>query len=368
MKKILAVFGTRPDAIKMCPLVKAITDRKEFALSVCVTGQHRELLSQVLQVFGVSADYDLDVMEEGQSLESLTARILERIQIVLEEVKPDLVLVHGDTTTAFAASLAAYYRKIPVGHVEAGLRTYDPFSPFPEEFNRRAVSALASWHFAPTETAVSNLTREGIPSERIFLTGNTVVDALSASVEKECSDDLLPWSAEGRLILLTVHRRENLGEPMTHIFRAIRRIAGQVKDVRILYPVHPNPAVRELAEKELAHCPAIRLVEPLDVVTFHHLLSRCYLVLTDSGGIQEEATVLGRPTLVLRDVTERPEGISAGGLALVGTKEEALYTRCLSLLEEADDYAAMCKVENPYGGSGASQAIAAHISRILADA
>jgi len=368
LKKILAVFGTRPDAIKMCPLVKAIAERKELSLSICVSGQHRELLSQVLDVFGVSADYDLHVMEEGQTLEDLTARILERIQPVLSEVQPDLVLVHGDTTTAFAAALAAYYRKIPVGHVEAGLRTYDPFSPFPEEFNRRAVSTMASWHFAPTEEALANLVREGIPADRIFVTGNTVVDALLANVEKKRPSDFLPWAEEGRLILLTVHRRENLGVPMTHIFRAVRRVAEEVKDVRVLYPVHPNPSVRELAEKELAGCPCVRLVEPLDVVSFHQLLSRSYMVLTDSGGIQEEAAVLGRPTLVLRDVTERPEGISGGGLALVGTDEETLYKRCLSLLCDDDAYAAMREVNNPYGNGGASEAIAGHLSDVLANA
>ena len=349
MKKVMLIFGTRPEAIKMCPLVTELQSRTGFRVSVCVTGQHREMLDQILQVFQVVPDYDLAIMREGQTLFDITAAVLTRVRAVLEEVEPDLVLVHGDTSTAFAAALACFYLQIPVGHVEAGLRTYDLSSPFPEEFNRQAVDLLSRWHFAPTETARQNLLREGRPPETIYVTGNTGIDALRTTVRADYSHPELDWAADSRLILVTAHRRENLGMPLRHVFRAIRRVLEAYPDVKAIFPVHPNPAVRGAARAILGGNDHIHLIEPLDAVDFHNFLSHCHLVLTDSGGIQEEAPSLGKPVLVLRDTTERPEGVEAGTLLLAGTGEEEIYRATCRLLEDSAVYERMAQAANPYG-------------------
>lgn len=360
MKKIVAVFGTRPEAIKMCPLVNELRFRDGVSVTVCVTGQHREMLDSVLHTFGVEPDADLDVMQEGQSLFDVTEAILCRFRRVLEEEKPDLVLVHGDTTTAFAAALACYYMRIPVGHVEAGLRTYDTGSPYPEEFNRRAVEIISTYDFAPTEEARQNLIREGKPDSRIFVTGNTVIDALETTVRRDYTHPELERikMAGGRLVLLTAHRRENLGEPMRRMFRAVKKTVEAHPDVQVVYPVHPNPAVREVAHEIFDGCDRIRLIEPLDVVDFHNFLAQSYLILTDSGGIQEEAPALSRPVLVMRDTTERPEGVAAGTLRLVGTGEETIAREFSRLLDNRFEYSRMSHACNPYGDGRASQRIA----------
>ncbi len=358
MKKVLLVFGTRPEAIKMCPLVKELKTRKNLQTIVCVSGQHREMLDQVLRVFEVEPDYDLSIMKEKQTLFDVTVNILQRIKAVLEEVKPDVVLVHGDTSTTFVTALACFYLQIPVGHVEAGLRTYNIYSPYPEEFNRQAVGILARYHFAPTELARGNLVREGKRSETIYVTGNTAIDALKTTVRKDYVHPELKWAEGSRLIMITAHRRENLGEPMHHMFRAIRRIIEEHSDVKAIYPIHMNPVVRAAAEQELGNCSRIHIIEPLDVLDFHNFLARSYLILTDSGGIQEEAPSLGKPVLVMRDTTERPEGIAAGTLKLVGTQESVIYTNFKELLENPEAYAAMSQASNPYGDGFASKRIA----------
>lgn len=358
MKKVLCVFGTRPEAIKICPLVTELRGRADISVSVCVTGQHRSMLDQVLHLFGVTPEYDLSIMKAEQTLFDVTAEILHGIRPVLEKEKPDVVLVHGDTTTAFAAALACFYLQIPVGHVEAGLRTYNLQAPYPEEFNRQAVGILARYHFAPTERARENLLREGKRDETIFVTGNTAIDALRTTVRKEYGHPDLAWAGGSRLVLLTAHRRENLGEPMRHMFRAIRRVVEQHDDVKAIYPVHMNPAVRQIAQQELGGCARIRLIAPLDVFDFHNFLSRSTLVLTDSGGIQEEAPSLGKPVLVMRDTTERPEGVAAGTLRLVGTNEERIFTSCCELLDNPTVYARMSRASNPYGDGHASRRIA----------
>ena len=324
-KKIMLVFGTRPEAIKMCPLVKELKTRKNVETLVCVTGQHRGMLQQVLDAFGVVPDYDLAIMQERQTLFDITTRVLQGMKDVLEKERPDAVLVHGDTSTTFAAALACFYLQIPVGHVEAGLRTYNLLSPYPEEFNRQCVSILANWNFAPTPLSRENLIREGKKPESIYVTGNTVIDALKTTVRENFSHPDLEWAGDSRLILLTAHRRENLGKPMHAMFRAIRRVVEEHEDVKALYPIHMNPVVREAADEELSGCDRIRLTEPLEVLDCHNLMARSYLILTDSGGIQEEAPSLGKPVLVMRDTTERPEGIQAGTLKLVGTDEETIY-------------------------------------------
>ncbi len=358
MKKVMLIFGTRPEAIKMCPLVRELKARENISVSVCVTGQHREMLASVLRVFDVTPDYDLSVMREGQDLFDITERVLMGTKQALEAEKPDIVLVHGDTSSAFAAALAAFYSRIAVGHVEAGLRTYDPFSPYPEEFNRRAISALASVHFAPTERARENLIREGVPSGRAFVTGNTVIDALKITVRENYAHPLLAWAGDSRLVILTAHRRESLGEPMRNIFRAVRRVAEENDGVKFIYPVHPNPSVREAAERELFGCGRIRLTEPLDAVDFHNFLARSFLILTDSGGIQEEASALGKPVLVARESTERAEGVDSGALKLVGTSEEVVYRNLRRLLDDSEEYSAMAKAKNPYGDGHACKRIA----------
>ena len=358
MKKIMLVFGTRPEAIKMCPVVKELKTRKNIQTIVCVTGQHRQMLDMVLDTFGVVPDHDLSIMKQRQTLFDVTTNILNGIRGVLEQEKPDVVLVHGDTSTTFAAALACFYLQIPVGHVEAGLRTWDIHSPYPEEFNRQAVSIVSRYNFAPTELSRQNLLKEGRREDTIFVTGNTAIDALQTTVRADYDHEQLRWASDSRLILITAHRRENLGKPMEHMFRAIRRVLEENPDVKAIYPIHMNPVVRETADRELSGCDRIRIIEPLDVLDFHNFLARSYLVLTDSGGIQEEAPSLGKPVLVMRDTTERPEGIAAGTLKLVGTDENVIYEHFTRLLTDSAAYEAMSKASNPYGDGKASIRIA----------
>ena len=358
MKKVMLVFGTRPEAIKMCPLVNELKKRKNIDTIVCVTGQHRQMLDQVLEAFSVVPDYDLSIMKDKQTLFDVTVNILERIKTVLEEVKPDVVLVHGDTSTTFVTALACFYLQIPVGHVEAGLRTYNIYSPYPEEFNRQAVSIISQYNFAPTELSKQNLLKEGKNPKSIYVTGNTAIDALKTTVRTDYTHPELDWANDSRLIMITAHRRENLGEPMRHMFKAIRRVMDEHPDVKAIYPIHMNPVVREIANEYLGDDDRIHIIEPLDVLDFHNFLSRSYLILTDSGGIQEEAPSLGKPVLVMRDTTERPEGIAAGTLKLVGTEEETIYKEFSRLLSDKDEYEAMSKASNPYGDGHASERIA----------
>lgn len=364
MKKIMLVFGTRPEAIKMCPLVNELKTHKNMQTIVCVTGQHRQMLDQVLEAFCVIPDYDLSIMQDKQTLFDVTTNIMQRIKSVLEEENPDIVLVHGDTSTTFVTALACFYMQIPVGHVEAGLRTYNIFSPYPEEFNRQVVGIISQYNFAPTEMSRENLLREGKNPESIYVTGNTAIDALQTTVREDYSHEELEWAKDSKLIMITAHRRENLGEPMVHMFRAIRRIMDEHEDVKAIYPIHMNPVVRETAEKELGGCDRIRIIEPLDVLDFHNFLSRSYLILTDSGGIQEEAPSLGKPVLVMRDTTERPEGIEAGTLKLVGTDEEFIYESFKELLENQEAYEKMAYASNPYGDGTACKRIANILSEM----
>lgn len=358
MKKVMLVFGTRPEAIKMCPLVLELKSRENIKTLVCVTGQHRQMLDQVLNAFGVVPDYDLSIMKDRQTLFDVTTNILNSIKQVLETEKPDVVLVHGDTSTTFVTALACFYLQIPVGHVEAGLRTYNIYSPYPEEFNRQAVGILSAYNFAPTEQSKQNLLCEGKRPETIYVTGNTAIDALKTTVRADYTHPELQWAQDSRLILITAHRRENLGEPMENMFRAIRRVMDEHPDVKAIYPIHMNPAVRQTADKYLSGEPRIRIIEPLEVLDFHNFLSRAYLVLTDSGGIQEEAPSLGKPVLVMRDTTERPEGIAAGTLKLVGTNEQTIYENFKLLLENEEEYSRMSMASNPYGDGFASKRIA----------
>ena len=358
MKKVMLVFGTRPEAIKMCPLVLELKRRKNIETVVCVTGQHRQMLDQVLEAFGVVPDYDLSIMKERQTLFDVTVNILERIREVLEKERPDVVLVHGDTSTTFVTALACFYLQIPVGHVEAGLRTYDIYSPYPEEFNRQAVGIVARYNFAPTELSRQNLLKEGKRTESIYVTGNTAIDALKTTVREDYAHPELEWAKGSRLIMLTAHRRENLGEPMHHMFRAIRRIVDEHPDIKVIYPIHMNPVVRKAADEELGDDDRIHIIEPLDELDFHNFLARSYLILPDSGGIQEEAPSLGKPVLVMRDTTERPEGIAAGTLKLVGTSEETIYAEFKRLLEDEAAYEAMSRASNPYGDGHACEKIA----------
>lgn len=358
MKKIMLVFGTRPEAIKMCPLVNELKKRDSIQTLVCVTGQHRQMLDRVLAAFKVVPDYDLSVMKERQTLFDVTANILLRIREVLEKERPDVVLVQGDTSTTFVAALACFYLRIPVGHVEAGLRTRDIYSPFPEEFNRQTVSILSRYHFAPTAMARDNLLKEGKDPASIYVTGNTAIDALKTTVRSDYTHPELEWAAGSRLITITAHRRENLGEPMKHMFRAIRRVCDEHPDVKVIYPIHMNPAVRTVANEVLGNDERIHIIEPLDVVDFHNFLSRSYMILTDSGGIQEEAPSLGKPVLVMRNTTERPEGVAAGTLKLVGTDEAVIYRCFKELLDDPAAYSAMSNASNPYGDGLASRRIA----------
>lgn len=358
MKKVMLVFGTRPEAIKMCPLVNELKTRKQLETVVCVTGQHRRMLDQVLEAFQVEPDYDLSIMKDRQTLFDVTTNILNKIKEVLEKEKPNVVLVHGDTSTTFVTALACFYLQIPVGHVEAGLRTYNIYSPYPEEFNRQAVSIISQFNFAPTELSKNNLLKEGKKEKTIFVTGNTAIDALKTTVREDYTHPDLEWASDSRLIMITAHRRENLGEPMKHMFRAIRRVMDEHPDVKAIYPIHMNPVVREIADSILGDDERIRIIEPLEVLDFHNFLNRSYMILTDSGGIQEEAPSLGKPVLVMRDTTERPEGIAAGTLKLVGTEEETIYQNFKSLLENKDEYEKMSKASNPYGDGFACKRIA----------
>ena len=358
MKKVMLVFGTRPEAIKMCPLVNELKSRKNIETVVCVTGQHSQMLDQVLEAFSVVPDYDLSIMKDKQTLFDITTNILNGIKGVLEEVGPDVVLVHGDTSTTFVTALACFYLQIPVGHVEAGLRTYNIYSPFPEEFNRQAVGIVAKYNFSPTELSKENLIREGKNPESIYVTGNTAIDALKTTVKDDYTHPELEWAKGSRLITITPPSRENLGEPMHNMFRAIRRIMDEHPDVKAIYPIHMNPVVRKAAEEELGGCDRIRIIEPLEVLDFHNFLARSYLILTDSGGIQEEAPSLGKPVLVMRDTTERPEGIAAGTLKLVGTDETVIYENFKELLENKEAYEKMSKASNPYGDGFACKRIA----------
>lgn len=357
-KRVMVVFGTRPEAIKMSPLVIELKKRSNLETIVCVTGQHREMLDQVLKAFNVVPDIDLAIMKEKQTLFDVTVNILNKMKEVLEEVKPDIVLVHGDTSTTFVAGLACFYKQIPVGHVEAGLRTYNIYSPYPEEFNRQAIGIIAKYHFAPTEVSKANLIKEGKDPNSIYVTGNTAIDALKITVKDDYNHPELEWAEDSRLIMITAHRRENLGEPMRQMFKAIKRIIDEFPDIKAIYPIHMNPVVRGYADEVLANCERIRIIEPLDVLDFHNFLARSYLILTDSGGIQEEAPSLGKPVLVMRDTTERPEGIQAGTLKLTGTNEETIYKMFKQLLIDKNEYEKMSKASNPYGDGFASIRIA----------
>ena len=354
----MVVFGTRPEAIKMCPLVKELKTREKLNTVVCVTGQHREMLDQVLTAFDIVPEYDLSIMKSKQTLFDVTINILEKMKAVLEEVKPDVVLVHGDTSTTFVTALGCFYLQIPVGHVEAGLRTYNIYSPYPEEFNRQAVGIVSNYNFAPTEMSKENLLKEGKNPSTIYVTGNTAIDALKTTVRDDYNHEHLEWAEDSRLIMITAHRRENLGEPMRNMFRAIKRIIDEKSDIKAIYPIHMNPVVREAAQEILGDTDRIRIIEPLEVLDFHNFLSRSHLILTDSGGIQEEAPSLGKPVLVMRDTTERPEGIAAGTLKLVGTDEEVIYKTFKQLLEDQNEYDKMSKASNPYGDGFASKRIA----------
>ena len=358
MKKIMLVFGTRPEAIKMCPLINVLKKRPSIETLVCVTAQHRQMLDQVLDTFGVVPDYDLNIMKNRQSLFDITTNILNGIKEVLEKERPDVVLVHGDTSTTFVTALACFYLQIPVGHVEAGLRTYNIYSPYPEEFNREAVSIISQYNFAPTPQSRDNLIREGRKAENIFVTGNTIIDAMQHTVQQNYHHPELDWVGESKLIFITAHRRENLGEPMHHMFRAIRRVLDEHPECKAIYPIHMNPAVRQAAEEDLGDCDRIHIIEPIDVFDCHNFEARSYLCLTDSGGIQEECPSYGVPVLVMRDTTERPEGVEAGTLRLVGTDEEIIYSTFKLLLENEDAYNRMSRACNPYGDGHACERIA----------
>lgn len=359
--KVITIFGTRPEAIKMCPLILQLKRTKDINCLVCLTGQHKEMLKQVMGIFDIREDYNLNIMQPNQTLSLITVNVLNKLGCVLERENPDLILVHGDTTTSLAAALAGYYLNIPVGHVEAGLRTYNMHSPYPEEFNRETIDLISELYFAPTEQAKQNLLREGKPESKVYVTGNTVIDALALTVQTEYVNENLKWADGFRLILLTAHRRENIGVPMRNMFYAIKKIIEENPDVKVIYPVHKNPRVREIAYEVFGGVDRIRLIEPLGVYDFHNMISRSYLILTDSGGIQEEAPSLGKPVLVMRDTTERMEGVAAGGLMLVGTGEEQIYIETKRLLEDRMEYERMSKAVNPYGDGHASEKIAAII-------
>ncbi len=355
--KVMTIFGTRPEAIKMCPLIKELETRNEIESVVCVTAQHREMLDQVLDVFKIKPNYDLNIMKKGQTLTEITSRVLIRLEEIIQKEIPDIILVHGDTTTTMVSSLAAFYNKVYIGHVEAGLRTYNKYSPYPEEANRQIVGVLADMHFAPTETSKMNLIKEGKKEESIYITGNTAIDALKTTIDEKYSNLLFKWVGNDRLILLTAHRRENLGEPMKKIFKAVKKIVEEFEDVKVVYPIHLNPQIQEIANDILGDNNKIKLIKPLEVIEFHNLLNKAHIILTDSGGIQEEAPSLGKPVLVLRDTTERPEGIEAGTLKLVGTEIDDVYMNTKELLVNKDLYSKMSKASNPYGDGTASKQI-----------
>src|SRR5574344_996604 len=355
--KVISIFGTRPEAIKMAPLVKELEKRKEIKSIVVVTAQHRQMLDSVLETFNIKPDYDLNIMKQGQTLGDITTRALTGIEEVVKKEKPDIVLVHGDTTTTFAGALAAFYNSVSIGHVEAGLRTYDKYSPYPEEMNRQMVDCMTDMYFAPTNLSKENLLKEGKSKDKIYVTGNTAIDAMSTTVDENYKHEVLDWVGNSRMILLTAHRRENLGKPMERIFRAIKKVVDEIPDVKVVYPIHLNPKVRKTANKIFGDDSKIKLIEPLEVFDFHNFQNKSYIILTDSGGVQEEAPSLGKPVLVLRDTTERPEGIDAGTLKLVGTDEEAIYTETLKLLNDKKEYDKMSKASNPYGDGHASERI-----------
>lgn len=357
MIKVMTVFGTRPEAIKMAPLVKELKKRKEVECIVCVTAQHREMLDQVLETFDIVPDYDLNIMQKGQTLTDITVRALKGLEDVIKEVKPNIVLVHGDTTTTFAGALAAFYNQTDIGHVEAGLRTYDKYSPYPEEMNRQMVSSLSDMNFAPTKLSANNLIKEGKKKENIFITGNTVIDAMSTTISDDYQNEVFDWVGNDRMVLLTAHRRENIGDSMKSIFKAVKRIVTEFSDVKVVYPIHKNPIVREIANEIFGDCDKVKLIEPLEVFDFHNFMNKSYIILTDSGGVQEEAPALGKPVLVLRNTTERPEGIEAGTLKLTGTDEETIYEETKKLLTSKEEYEVMSKASNPYGDGHASERI-----------
>lgn len=358
MIKVMSIFGTRPEAIKMAPLVKELESRKEIDNIICVTAQHRQMLDQVLETFDIKPDYDLDIMKQGQTLTEITSRVLMGLEEVIKEAKPDIILVHGDTTTTFAGALAAFYNQVAIGHVEAGLRTNDKYSPFPEEMNRQMVDCMTDMYFAPTNLSKENLLKENIDEDKIYITGNTAIDAMATTVKEDYTHEELDWIKDNeRLILVTAHRRENLGEPMRHIFKAIRRIVDEFEDVKVLYPIHMNPKVRETAHEIFDGCDRVKLIEPLEVFDFHNFQNKSYMIMSDSGGVQEEAPSLGKPVLVFRDTTERPEGIDAGTLKLVGTDEENIYKEAKELLTNKKAYEKMSKASNPYGDGHASERI-----------
>ena len=358
MIKVISIFGTRPEAIKMAPLVKELQKRKEIKSIVCVTAQHRQMLDQVLETFDITPDYDLNIMKQGQTLGDITTRALNGLEEVIKKEKPDIVLVHGDTTTTFAGALAAFYNQVNIGHVESGLRTNDKYSPYPEEMNRQMVDCMTDMYFAPTNLSKENLLKENIDEDKIYVTGNTAIDAMATTVKEDYSHPELDWIKDDeRLILVTAHRRENLGDPMRNIFKAIRKIVDEFEDVKVLYPIHLNPKVRDVAHEVFDGCDRVKLIEPLEVFDFHNFINRCYMIMTDSGGVQEEAPSLGKPVLVLRDTTERPEGIDAGTLKLVGTNEDNIYCEVKELLTDMSEYEKMSKASNPYGDGHASERI-----------
>lgn len=358
MIKVMSIFGTRPEAIKMAPLIKELERRKEIENIVCVTAQHRQMLDQVLQTFDIKPDYDLNIMKSGQTLSEITSKVLLGLESVIKKEKPNIILVHGDTTTTFAGALAAFYNQVKIGHVEAGLRTYNKYSPFPEEMNRQMVDCMTDLYFAPTLLSKKNLLKQNIDESKIYVTGNTAIDALKTTVDRDYKNDVLDWVGDAKMILLTAHRRENIGKPMENIFKAIRRIVDEFNDVKVVYPVHLNPKVREIASKIFDGCDKVKLIEPLEVFDFHNFQNKSYIILSDSGGIQEEAPSLGKPVLVLRDTTERPEGIEAGTLKLVGTDEEKIYEETKKLLISTNEYQKMSNASNPYGDGHTSEKIA----------
>ena len=355
--KVMTIFGTRPEAIKMAPLVKELEKRDEIESIICVTAQHREMLDQVLNIFKIKPDYDLNIMKQGQTLSEITSRVLMGLEEVIQKEKPNIILVHGDTTTTFAGALAAFYNKVDIGHVEAGLRTYNKYSPFPEEANRLMVDRITDMYFAPTDTSKNNLLKEGIDENKIYVTGNTAIDAMKYTVNNEYNNEIFNWIGEDKLVLLTAHRRENLGEPMYNIFKAVKRLVDDNQDIKVIYPIHMNPLVRKIANEVIGNCDRIKIIEPLEVIDFHNFINKSYLILTDSGGIQEEAPSLGKPVLVLRDTTERPEGIEAGTLKLVGTDEDIIYNEVSILLNDKTAYNKMSKATNPYGDGFTSEKI-----------
>ena len=358
MIKVLSVFGTRPETIKMAPLVKELATRPEIESVVCVTGQHRQMLDQVLSAFDIKPDYDLDIMRDGQTLTDITVRVLEGMNGVISKVQPDIVLVHGDTSTAFASAMSAFYNRVPIGHVEAGLRTYNKYSPYPEEINRQFIGTVADMNFSPTEKAKQNLINEGKDPETIYVTGNTAIDTMKLTVREDYTDETVEWAKDSRLIVLTAHRRENIGDTMRGMFRAIKKICEKYTDVKVVYPVHLNPAVVSAANEVLGDMDRVRLIKPLEVFEFHNLLAKSHIILTDSGGIQEEAPSLHKPVIVLRDTTERPEGVEAGTLKFAGTDENVIYGMIDELLSNEEQYNSMASAVNPYGDGFASKRIA----------